>query len=87
MATKTPIIATHVGGLKSILRNNENAIIIKKRNVSDICEKIKYCLENSTLREKIAMNAYYDAVNKYAVRVISKKLAKILIETKYNFLN
>lgn len=80
MATKTPIIATHVGGLKSILRNNENAIIVKEKNVRDICEKIEYCINQKKLRKRIAKNAYYDAVNKYDVSVINKKFKKILYE-------
>lgn len=82
MATKTPIISTNVGGLKAILKNGYNSIIIREKNVKDICDKIKMCIQNGTLREEIAQNAYYDVLKKFDVRQINKKIEKILFVTK-----
>lgn len=80
MATKTPIIATHVGGLKAILDDKENAIIVKAGNISHLAEKIKWCLENSDQRNKIAENAYLKAVKNYSVYLIKNKFERILSE-------
>jgi glycosyltransferase involved in cell wall biosynthesis len=82
MATKTPIISTSVGGLKEILQNEYNSIIIKEKNVKNISEKIRLCFQNDKLRKKIANNAYDDALHKYDVRVIKQKFENILLKDK-----
>jgi glycosyltransferase involved in cell wall biosynthesis len=78
MATKTPIISTDVGGLKSVLRTMENSIIVKPQDINDISEKIELCLLNERLRAKISFNAYHDAVDKYDIHVIRKDFKRIL---------
>lgn len=78
MATKTPIIATPVGGLKEILRDGENAIIAQANNPRDLSEKILKCFENKALRNKITANAYQEATTKYDVRVIKEEFARII---------
>lgn len=80
MATKTPIIATHVGGLKAILNDRENAIIALSQNVKDLSEKLKLCLEDSNLRETIAENAYMDAKKYFDVEIVQHRLKRILTE-------
>ena len=78
MATKTPIIASLVGGLKEILRDGENAIITEVNNPQDLSEKILMCLENKELREKISANAYREVCMKYDVKLIKEGFGKIV---------
>lgn len=78
MATRTPILATHVGGLKEILLDGVNAVITEPRNPTLLSEKIQLLLEDRALRERIAEAAYNDAVNKYDIHQIKKRFGKIV---------
>jgi glycosyltransferase involved in cell wall biosynthesis len=78
MATKTPIIATLVGGLKEILKDGENAIIAEAGNPRDLSEKILKCLQDKELRDRIAANAYQDSGTKYDVHIIKEKFGQII---------
>ena len=78
MATKTPIISTQVGGLKEILKDGENAIIVEVKNPKDLSIKILSCLMNKELRERIADNAYNNVCIKYNVQIIKQEFNKIV---------
>ena len=78
MATRTPIISTQVGGLKEVLRDGENAIITKAGDPTDLSEKILRCLNDAELRNRIAANAYEEALAKYDVSIVKKELSRIL---------
>jgi len=80
MATRTPVIATHVGGLKEILVPWVNAIIVEPGNPRDISEKITYLLDNKEKRDAIAEKAFEEVKNKYDVPIIRKRFAEILNE-------
>lgn len=78
MATRTPIISTMVGGLKEVLKDKENAIIAKACNPEDLSEKILMCLNDEELRNRIALNAYHEAMTKYDIQIIKNDLSSIV---------
>jgi len=88
MATKTPIVSTFVGGLREVLRDGENAIIVREKDPVDLSEKIERCLRDRAFRERIAENAYKEASEKYDISVVKRNFADIadgLIDGKDNF--
>ena len=78
MATETPILATSVGGVKEILRDGENALIVEINNPIDLSEKIRQMLQDKGLRIRLSENAYRDAVEKYDVEIIKKEFRQII---------
>ena len=56
MASGLPIIATKVGGLPSIIHENENGFIIETKNPEQIAEKTIMLLDNKKLRNHISKN-------------------------------
>jgi glycosyltransferase involved in cell wall biosynthesis len=78
MATRTPIVSTLVGGLKEVLRGEENAMIVREKDPFDLSEKIALCLGDRALRERIAERAYREAAEKYDISVVKRNLADIL---------
>jgi Glycosyltransferase len=78
MATRTPLVATSVGGLKDILRDGENALIVEVNNPTDLSNKICRLLNDDELRRHLAENAYREAAEKYDVRVIKKQFFHII---------
>lgn len=51
-----PVIATDVGGLKYLLTNGENGILVSDDNASEMADAIKNLLENEGLTEKLSQN-------------------------------
>lgn len=82
MATKTPIISTHVGGLKDVLRDRENAIIAESKNAEDLSDKICVILRDRTLSEKISKSAYEEACDNHSLPVIKEHFRLILDNLK-----
>lgn len=81
MATKTPIVSTLVGGLKDILRDNENAVIAEPKNAEDLSNKILKVLEDDNLAARIADKAYQEACEKYDMPVVKAQFQAILDST------
>ncbi len=78
MATRAPIVSTCVGGLREILRDNGNCVIIEVNNAKDLAEKIIRCLTDQPLCEKISDQAYREAREKYDIAVISEGFSSIM---------
>ncbi|WP_075618327.1 glycosyltransferase [Paenisporosarcina indica] len=58
MANSTNVIASNVGGLPDIVRNNETGLLFKVGQVNDLVEKIEYYLENPKEMQKMKEIAY-----------------------------
>jgi len=87
VSTHIPIIATDVGGIRDIIKNNVNGILIEEKNSKQIVEKIGYIIDNKKFREKLIKNAKLTSKN-YDWRKISKKniiLLNKLINSRENF--
>lgn len=78
MATKTPIVATSVGGMKEILQNRENALIAEVNNPVDLSEKICQMLQDRDLRFRLSENAYREVARKYDVGIIKEQFFQII---------
>ena len=57
MALKKPIIATNVGGIKEIIQNYGNGILVNP-NVNEISKAIINLLKNDKLRGMLSIKAY-----------------------------
>ncbi|MBQ9657788.1 MAG: glycosyltransferase family 4 protein [Clostridia bacterium] len=57
MTCGTAVITTNNGGNMDFIKDNENALLIEKDNIQDICDKTKILIENIELRNKLAENA------------------------------
>ena len=57
MLCKTPIIASSVGAIPELL-SDECGLLVERKNVNDLTEKIDYLLKNPELQERLIKNAY-----------------------------
>jgi glycosyltransferase involved in cell wall biosynthesis len=78
MATKTPIIATSVGGLADILRDGENAFISPVNDPVGLSNVIHHCLSHPEDRSRIADHAYLEAIDLYDIDVIKPQIISII---------
>lgn len=77
MAASKSIITTKVGGIKDIIRNNHNGILIKEKNPKEIINAINRLTKNKKLGEKIALNARRDILD-YDWEKIGKKYYNVI---------
>jgi len=77
MASGLAVITTDVGGIKDIIKDKKNGILIQEKNLKQIAEKIIYLINNKKLKEKISKNALLTS-KEYDWKIIGKKNADLL---------
>jgi glycosyltransferase involved in cell wall biosynthesis len=53
----TPVIGANIGSLPYIIKHQQNGLLFEPDNEKDLADKIKYCLENPTIVNKMGENA------------------------------
>lgn len=76
MASNVPIIASPIGGILDIIKNNENGLLVNQNNVEEIASAIKKLLKDNNLREKLIKNGS-KFVKDYDWNTIGEKTFKI----------
>ena len=80
MATKTPVIATPVGGIVDFLVDNKTGLLCKVQNPQSIAEKVTYIRQHQDEKENIIENAYQLVKEKYDWSIISRKMQTDVFE-------
>ena len=78
MQFNTPIISTKTEGPLEILTDMEDSLLVESNNPEQIAEKIKICIENRNIMNKISENALIKLKNEYYISEVSKKFAHII---------
>jgi glycogen synthase len=79
MAMGLPIIASRVGGICSIIRHNENGLLVSPKSPSEIADCIHLLLSNRSLALQLAGRAAKDA-QAYEFPIIAKKMLETVYE-------
>ena len=72
---KCTVIGTNQGGIKEIINNDENGIIVSGSKKS-LYESMKKLIDDSKLREKLSKNLNETIKNKFSWQVTAKKILK-----------
>jgi glycosyltransferase involved in cell wall biosynthesis len=65
MACGVPVIATPVGGVLDVVRNQENGMLAPVNDVDALADAIQCVLDDSTLRESISKSARETIVERF----------------------
>ncbi|HLC16849.1 MAG TPA: glycosyltransferase [Thermodesulfovibrionia bacterium] len=65
MICKKVVIATAIGGLKEIIKDNKNGLLIEDKNSQQIAEAIEKVYHNKNFYESLSTNAYNYALNNH----------------------
>jgi glycosyltransferase involved in cell wall biosynthesis len=65
MVSKTPVIVTMGGGVKTIVKDGENGFLIRAKDSNVIAAKVNMLLADDKLRKKIADNAFKTVVTRF----------------------
>ena len=76
MASKTPIIASNIGGNKELIINEKTGFLIEPNATSKFIEKIENVLSQKSQLEKISTNAF-NFVQDYDWNVVGKKYVQL----------
>ena len=79
MSSKVPIISTNVGTIPGHIKNQENGLLINKRNQNELKRAIELLINNHSLRHKIAENGYDYARKHFSTKENIDRLEKIII--------
>jgi len=74
MASKTPIIASNVDGIKEIINNNINGFLIDPDDKNELKEKILYLYENENIYSKFCDEGLETVKNKFSLDVMCSKV-------------
>ena len=77
MTAQIPIIATDVGGIPEIIKNNVNGILIKPKNQKLIKEKILYLINNSEISKDLSQKAKIEANKKFTLKRMIQETRKV----------
>ena len=79
MAMSKPIVATNVGGMQEILKDNENGLFVPPQDPGALSDKISFLLKNEDEAKSLGARAKEDS-SKYDIRLHVKKLDGIYKE-------
>lgn len=74
MAMRLPIICTRVGGIESVLGHQREGILIEPDNESAIVNAVCQLVDDHSLRESLASNAYRKALNEFTNEQMAKQV-------------
>jgi len=80
MASGVPVIVSNIGGLKEIVNNLVDGILLEKNDPKEIYEKIMILYKNPDLRRYLSKNARRKVEEKYDWNKIICNIEKIYIE-------
>lgn len=72
-----PIISTDEGGILDIVCNYENGLIVEKKNIDSLAQKITWLIENPEKVKVINANNHNKFINNYKLNVFEKNLKNI----------
>lgn len=65
-ALKTPVIASDLGAMKSLIRHKENGLLFRPGSGQDLTENLNFVLNNRDIVEKMAVKGYDDYKELYS---------------------
>lgn len=66
MASKVPVVASGVGGIKEIIKHNHNGLLFESGNQTELVRLIKNLLDSKDTRDKLSTNAFNE-VEQYSL--------------------
>ncbi len=68
MAAGVCVVASRLGQMADILKDNESGLLFEPDDVDDLCEKLKRAYDNPTMRKKLSQTAFDHVCSQYTWR-------------------
>lgn len=73
------IVATNVGGVKEVIEDGVNGVLVTNENYTEIADAIILLIKNNNLREKLGKNGYKTVHEKFSKEVMVNKYKEYYI--------
>ena len=80
MACGTPVIASDLPGVRCVFKQAETGFVVKPGDVSDLAEKLEYCLDNADKIDKMRDNCIRLTREKYDWEKIIDQLEELVVK-------
>ena len=80
-AAGLPVIATNVGGIPDMIKDNYDGLLFESGNIADAVEKVTHIMNNKNLREKLGNNARKQVSELYTSKDAAIRLQKIVFNS------
>jgi glycosyltransferase involved in cell wall biosynthesis len=80
MSAKVPVVATEVGGINEVIKNNYNGLLVQFGDLDALVKSVKDIMNDSNLRRTLVENAYLDFQNKWTIDKTVSKVKDIYLE-------
>jgi len=77
---KKPVVATNVGGIPEIMKDNETGFLVKKGNSEELIEKLSLLINDKEKRKIMGENGRKFIEENFSWNIIAKEFLKILEE-------
>ncbi len=78
-ALKKAVIASNVGGIPEIIRNDETGLLFENGDYIELANKIISLIDKQELIEKLGLNCYNEVVKKFDAKEITSKTALLYL--------
>lgn len=85
MAMGIPVIASNVDGIKEIISNNHNGILVESENPNALSERILYIFNHHKQKEEMTHNALKEVIKRFDLKDQLNEIHKIIYQTKEIF--
>ena len=77
LASGRAVVATDVGGIRSLIRDNETGLLARKGDRNDLARAINRLLDDGALRKKLAQNGRELVRNEYTMEKMADKTGEL----------
>jgi len=79
-AIGVPVLASNVGGIKEVIKDNETGLLFEPQNAQAIFEAVNALLSNQALAKKLIENAYAQVQAKFTLAKMVEAYEKLYLE-------
>lgn len=79
MSCNVPVVVTEIGGLKEIVTNEINGILVKKEDIKELSSALLKLINDKQLRIEFGNNARKEIIRNYSLSKSIKEMEKIII--------
>jgi glycosyltransferase involved in cell wall biosynthesis len=81
MAARRAVLASSVGGISGIIKDNVTGLLFPPKDVQTLTEKLLYMVSDAPLRERLAIQAQRDAYNRFGRDQIIERIESLYLDT------
>ncbi len=83
-ALKKAVLASNVGGIPEVIKNNETGFLFEAGNYNELANKIIFCIDKRELIERIGSNCHDEVVLKFDAKEIASRTASVYLNLLTN---